>query len=79
MTKDKKDRIKGMARELLDKEVVTVKDMASLTGLSISCGPAIGRSARFHTRSSGRWIQDGVDHQGWGASGVLPRRVRDEL
>ena len=79
VTKDKKDRIKGIARELLGKDRVTVKDMASLTGLIISCGLAIGRSARFHTRSSVRWIQDGVDYQGWGASGVLPRRVRDEL
>ena len=79
VTKDKKERIKRMAKELLDMDRVSVKDMASLTGLIISCGPAIGRSARFHTRASVRWTQDGVDYQGWSASGVLSERVRDEL
>ena len=79
VTEDKRKRIKEMAGELKNKTMVTVKEMASFTGLVISCGPAIGRSSRFHTRSAVRWVQDLVDELGWGASGMLSRRVREEL
>ena len=63
----------------MSKDRVTVKEVASFTGLVISCAPAIGRSSRFHTRSTVRWVQDVVDEEGWGATGVLSRRVREEL
>ena len=79
VTKEKKERIKAMAREVMEKENVTVKEMAALTGLIISCSPAIGRSARFHTRAAVRWVQDKVDDEGWGAQGELPGRVKEEL
>ena len=79
VTEEKKTRIKELARELKSKDRVTVKEVASFTGLVISCTPAIGRSSRFHTRSAVRWVQDVVDEEGWGATGVLSRRVREEL
>ena len=79
VTEDKRKRIKEMAGELKGKTMVMVKEVASFTGLVISCGPAIGRSSRFHTRSAVRWVQDLVDELGWGASGMLSRRVREEL
>ena len=63
----------------MEKENVTVKEMAALTGFIISCSPAIGRSARFHTRAAVRWVQDKVDDEGWGAQGELPGRVKEEL
>ena len=79
VTEEKRTRIKDLARELMSKDRVTVKEVASFTGLVISCAPAIGRSSRFHTRSTVRWVQDVVDEEGWGATGVLSRRVREEL
>ena len=79
VTEEKKTRIKELANELMNKSRVMVKEVASFTGLVISCAPAIGRSSRFHTRSAVRWVQDVVDEEGWGATGVLSRRVREEL
>ena len=79
VTKEKKDRIKVMAREFRGRKNVSVKEMAALTGLVISCSPAIGRSARFHTRTAVRWVQDKVDEEGWAAQGELTSRVMEEL
>ena len=79
VTVDNRKRIKELARELKEKVRVMVKEVASFTGLVISCGPAIGRSSRIHTRAAVRWVQDVVDELGWGGSGVLSRRVKEEL
>ena len=79
VTAEKKERIRSMAKEFMKKETVTAKEMAALSGLIISCAPAIGRSARFYTRSAVRWVQDKVDEEGWGVQGELPSRVREEL
>ena len=79
VTEEKRERIKAMAKELLKKEWVTVKEMAGLTGLIISCSPAVGRCARFYSRFSVRWCQDLVDEHSWGAKGKLSEEVREEL
>ena len=63
---EKRERIKQMAKDLLDKQVVAVREMAAFTGLVISCAPAVGRSARFYTRVSVSWCQDLVDRSNWG-------------
>ena len=68
-----------MATELLRKEQVTAKEMAGLTGLVISCSPAVGRCARFYTRFGLRWCKDLVDEYSWGAKGKLTEEVREEL
>ena len=79
VTRSKRDRIKRMAQELLDKELVSAREMAAFTGLVISCAPAVGRSARFHTRASVGWSQALVDESNWGAEGRLSQRAREEL
>ena len=68
VTTEKKESIKQMAKDLLDKQMVTAKEMAAFTGLVISCAPAVGRSARFYTRVSVSWCQDLVDMSNWEAS-----------
>ena len=40
--KDKKTRIKQMAKELMESRVVTAKQVAAFTGLVLSCTPAVG-------------------------------------
>ena len=57
VTMEKRERIKQMAKDLLDKQVVVVREMAAFTGLVISCAPAGGRSARFYTRVSVSWCR----------------------
>ena len=47
---DKVVRIKKMARELVDSNIVSARQTAAFTGLVIACAPAIGRSACFYTR-----------------------------
>ena len=76
---DKKTRIKEMARELMDSKTVMVKQVAAFTGLVISCTPAVGRSARFYTRTTVAWCQSLVDETGWGSQGELPRWVKNEI
>ena len=76
---DKKMRIKEMARELMDRKTVMVKQVAAFTGLVISCTPAVGRSARFYTRTTVAWCQSLVDETGWGSQGELPRWVKEEI
>ena len=79
VTVEKKERIKKMAQDLLDKQLVAVREMAAFTGLVISCAPAVGRSARFCTRASVAWCQNLVDRSNWGAKGELLKEVREEL
>ena len=79
VTEEKRDRIKAMARKLCRQEWVSAREMAGLTGLIISCSPAVGRAARFYTRFSVRWCQDVVDEQSWGAMSKLSDEVREEL
>ena len=50
--------------------------MAGLSGLIISCTPAVGRSARFYTRFSVRWCQALVDEHSYGSKGKLLEEVR---
>jgi hypothetical protein len=71
--------MKTMARELLGSEIVSVRQMAAFTGLIISGTPAIGRSARFYTRTSVAWCQSLVDEGGWGSQGELTRGVKAEV
>ena len=56
---DKVARIKDMARELVDTDIVSARQTAAFTGLVKSCAPAIGRSARFYTRMAVAWCQSG--------------------
>ena len=79
VTREKRDRIKTMAKELWGQEWVSAREMAGLTGLIISCAPAVGRAARFYTRFSVRWCQDVVDEHSWGARSKLSDEVRGEL
>ena len=79
VTEEKKDRIKSMACELLDKNLVTARELAAFTGLVISCAQAVGRNARFYTRFSVGWCQALVDLSNWGAKGKLSEEVREEL
>ena len=62
---DKVARIKDMARELVDSDIVSARQTAAFTGLVISCAPAIGRSARFYTRMAVGWCQSLVEEKGW--------------
>ena len=79
VTRNKKDRIKKMAQELLNKELVSAREMAAFTGIEISCAPAVGRSARFHTRASVKRSQALVDESNLGAVGKLNQRARYKL
>ena len=77
--REKKDRIKEMAKELRESKVVSVRQAAALTGLIIACTPAIGRAARFYTRTTVSWIQSLVDKAGWEAKGEMTVWVKVEL
>ena len=79
VTKKKAERIKSLAKELLKKKTVTVKEMSALTGLVVSCSPALGRSARFKTRASIMWVQQLVDKYGWKAFGIVSEQAKLEL
>ena len=79
VTKKKAERIKSLAKELLKKKTVTVKEMSALTGLVVSCSPALGRSARFKTRASIMWVQQLVDKYGWKAFGIVSDQAKLEL
>ena len=79
VTKKKVERIKSLAKELLKKKTVTVKEMSALTGLVVSCSPALGRSARFKTRASIMWVQQLVDKYGWKAFGIVSEQAKLEL
>ena len=79
VTTEKKNRIKDMARALLNKDIIIVREMAAFTGLVISCAPAVGRNNRFYTRFSVSWCQTLVDLSNWGASGELSEEVVEEL
>ena len=79
VTKKKVERIKSLAKELLKKNTVTVKEMSALTGLVVSCSPALGRSARFKTRASIMWVQQLVDKYSWKAFGVVSEQAKLEL
>ena len=57
---------------------VKVKELASLLGLIISFGLAVGRSARFHTRFSTIEVARTTE-KGWGACLVLTEEVLAEL
>ena len=76
VTKKKVERIKSLAKELLEKKTVTVKEMSALTGLVVSCSPALGRSARFKTRASIMWVQQLVDKCSWKAFGVVSEQAK---
>ena len=76
---DKLARIKEMARELVDSNIVSARQTAAFTGLVIACAPAIGRSARFFTRITVAWCQSLVDENGWGAQGEMPKWVKEEV
>jgi hypothetical protein len=76
---DKKDRIKLMARKLMDSGWVSVNQVAAFTGLIISCTPAVGRSARFYTRTTVAMTQSLVDKSGWGSQGDLTKYVETEI
>ena len=58
---------------------VKVKELASLVGLVISFGLAVGRSARFYTRFSTIEVARAVEEKGWGACLVLTEEVLAEL
>ena len=75
---DKLARIKEMARELVDSNIVSARQTAAFTGLVIACAPAIGRSARFFTRITVAWCQSLVDENGWGAQGEMPNWVKED-
>ena len=79
VTEEKRNRIKSMAKDLLGKSIVTVKEVAAFTGLVISCAPAVGRNARFYTRFSVGWCQALVDLSNWGAKGELSEEVLEEM
>ena len=68
-----------MARELRESRIVTAKQVAAFTGQVISCKPAVGRSARFYTRTTVAWTQSLVDEAGWGSQGELPRFMKVEI
>ena len=76
---EKKDRIKQMAKELRESKVVTVRQAAAFTGLIIACTPAVGRAARFYTRTTVAWIQSLVDKAGWETKGEMSLQVRVEI
>ena len=67
---DKVARIKEMARELVDSNIVSARQTAAFTGLVIACAPAIGRSARFYTRMAVAWCQ---------SLGEMPKWVKEEI
>ena len=50
VTDKKLNRIKTAVNDLLKKKKATAKELAAITGLIISCAPALGRMARFSTR-----------------------------
>ena len=56
-----------------------VKELASLVGLIISFGLAVGRSARFYTRFSTIEVARAAEEKGWGACLVLTEEVLAEL
>jgi hypothetical protein len=60
-------------------QVVRVKELASVVGLIISFGLAVGRSARFYTRFSSIEVARAVEESGWGASLVLSEEVLAEV
>ena len=70
-------KAEGKLEELVQQEgqSVKVKELASLVGLIISFGLAVGRSARFYTRFSSIVIARTVEVDGWGASLVLSEEV----
>ena len=58
---------------------VKVKELASLVGLIISFGLAVGRSARFYTRFATIKVARVVEEKSWKAWLVLPVEVVAEL
>ena len=58
---------------------VKVKELASVVGLVISFGLAVGRAARFYTRFSSIEVVRAAEEKGWGASLVLSEEVLAEL
>ena len=58
---------------------VRVKELSLLVGLIISFGLAVGRSARFYTRSSTMEVARVAEEKGWEAGLVLPLEVVLEL
>ena len=60
-------------------QAVKVRELASVVGLIISFGLAVGRSARFYTRFSSIEVARTVEEDGWGASLVLSEEVLAEM
>ena len=60
-------------------QVIKVKQLASVVGLIISFGLAVGRSARFYTRFSSIEVARAVEKSGWGAALVLSEEVLSEV
>jgi hypothetical protein len=56
-----------------------VRELASIVGLVISFGLAVGRSARFYMRFSSIEVARTVEESGWAASLVLSEEVLAEL
>ena len=79
ISKEKEDRIVEAARKILKNEKVLAKEVASFTGLVISCMLSLGRMARFRTRFAVMHTQEGVDSYGRKAWIEINDQIRDEL
>ena len=60
-------------------DLVSVRDLASLAGLLVSFGPAMGEVVRFNTRAMMIRIAEVTEVQGWSAKIELGYRVVEEL
>ena len=74
-------KAEGKLETLVQREgqAIKVKELASVVGLIISFGLAVGRSARFYTRFSSMEVARAVEVGGWGASLVLSEEVMAEV
>ena len=74
-------KAEGKLEALVHREgqFVKVKVLASVVGLIINFGLAVGRSARFYTRFSSMEVARAVEVGSWGASVVLSEEVMVEV
>ena len=70
-------KVAGLIRVSL--ACVPIRDLASLAGLLVSFGPAMGDVVRFNTRAMMMRIAEVTDSQGWSARVRLGERLVEEL
>ena len=79
LTDKKKKRLEDQAKKLLAKKTMRIKELASLVGLIVSCGPAVGRAARFRTRFASIQVAEAVEKSGWNGELEVEHEVKEEL